>query len=260
MVFHSMRCFYSRAITGRAFFVESADCYFAPLIFLSKLFLQSKYPCPYFVGVNVLMCAMLKREGGRGEWEEEQERAQCRNPDSPYFLPFHSRFSSPSLSLSLPPLFGRAFLRVRVGACACVFEECACACMSVCVACACMSVCVACAILCILLPKRKYSSVRSCFCIGLFLFFAPPDANQSLVVPGRGQAEARIGGHRIVLVIVIVIVSSPRNWILVLHKSQQSKKNFLDRNLLKRSRKEQMQQFFFFFLERKLQLCHEVVL
>ena len=125
MVFHSMRCFYSRAITGRAFFVESADCYFAPLIFLSKLFLQSKYPCPYFVGVNVLMCAMLKREGGkRGreerEWEEEQERAQCRNPDSPYFLLFHSRFSSPSLSLSLPPLFGRAFLRVRVGACACV--------------------------------------------------------------------------------------------------------------------------------------------
>ena len=120
MVFHSMRCFYLRAITGRAFFVESADCYFAPLIFLSKLFLQSKYPCPYFVGVNVLMCAMLKREGGKRGSERRSKRGpSAATPIHPIF--FHSTLvfplphsHSPSLPFSVALFYECVWVRVRV--------------------------------------------------------------------------------------------------------------------------------------------------
>jgi hypothetical protein len=148
------KCLSKLCFTILPFFVESANCYIAPLIFFPpKLFLLGKYPKyprPYFVGVNVLMCAFFKngecvcvceRESAR---ERERKRpSHTHNPVSPYFLVF----SSHSPTLSFPPLFVALFTGGggwEEGGSACA-RVCECVWAS---ACACASVCV-CAILCI---------------------------------------------------------------------------------------------------------------
>jgi hypothetical protein len=157
-----------------SFFVESANCYIAPLIFLPpKLFLLGKYPKyprPYFVGVNVLMCAFFKngervcvceRESAREREEKAQSHTQpCFTLFSCILLPLSHSLFPPSLRRAF---YGWWWLGGGGGGSSACARVCECVWAS---ACACASVCV-CVPFCAFNSRRKISFPSLLLCVSV---------------------------------------------------------------------------------------------
>ena len=210
-----------RELTNWSVFVELANCYFCPTDISFEIVLAKQIPLPIFCQSKCAHVCHVE-EGGREvregreekQREGERERASVGRVLQPRFTLFSSIPLSFFLSLTLTqppaPFRSRFFTSACACVCVCVWGECAfgCVCVHECVCSVCYFV--------HFTSQRKYSIFYSCFCIELFLLPPPPtvadpDVNQSLVVPGRGQAEDGIGGHcpaHIALVIVIVGSSS----------------------------------------------------